>query len=267
MQTHFAPTLLPYGQKTQAYWAIKPARKLVIFVHGFGGSAVGTWKEFPDLLPKQKRCAGWDIVYYGYDGLYTQANISAQGFHGFLHEMGSNPAHVINPTISSGQRKPLFSYNSILIVAHSLGAVVARRALLNALQQNRPWLSHTEMVLFAPAHMGADTIALGGEAISVIPYLGAVLAATAKFKFQPLRDLQPGSATLIGLEKETLNALQQGNAPYLTARDVYIGDKERIVVTQAFCNDPPLTLVPGKTHTSVCKPNSGYKLPVQGVAS
>jgi len=267
-QTHFIPTPIAYGKKTQAWWAVKPSGRLVVFVHGFGGSAVSTWNEFPDLLPKQSSCAGWDVVFYGYDGLFTQANISAQGLHDFVHQMGTKPAKVINPTLNpKSRRDSKFAYSSILIVAHSLGAVVTRRALLNARKLNRPWLNQTQMVLFAPAHMGANTIALGAEAISVIPGVGALLAAVAKFKFQPLQDLEAGSQTLQLLLSETQQALQAGDAPYLVARAVYVGDKERIVTTNSFCDDPPLMILAGKDHVDVCKPDANYLDPVQGVVS
>jgi pimeloyl-ACP methyl ester carboxylesterase len=237
-----------------------------VFVHGFGGSAVTTWKEFPDLLPRQAGCAGWDFVFYGYDGLYTQANISAQLLHGFLHKLGTKPAQVINPTLDpSCHRAAAFSYDSILLVAHSLGAVVTRLALLNARKTRRPWLTHTQMVLFAPAHMGANTVALGAEALSVIPGVGALLAAVARFRYQPLQDLATGSQTLQFLLAETQKALAAGNAQYLVARAVYVGDQENIVTTATFCGDPPLTVMAGKSHMSVCKPQATYLDPVLGL--
>ena len=55
----------------QAILALQPQRKAVLFIHGFSGDALGTWSDFPVLMPGRASCAGRDLFFYGYDGLRT----------------------------------------------------------------------------------------------------------------------------------------------------------------------------------------------------
>lgn len=271
-QTHFIPKPLDRGRKSEAIWAIRPAGAAIVFVHGFGGEAVGTWNEFQKLLPRQDACAGHDLVFFGYDGLYTQANASADVLRRFLGELFDRPARLINPALDPSVRRPDdFAYRSVLLVAHSLGAVICRRALLNAGRQGEPWVSRTSMVLFAPAHMGAtNVIELGAQVVGVIPGIGRLLAQWGKFKYKPLQDLEQGSQTLRQLEADTRTALAAG-AAHLVAREVLFGRDEEIVDSNRFCDDPDGTYLPEqagrdeKDHTEVCKPGRRYLDPVTHV--
>jgi hypothetical protein len=99
-------------------------------------------------------------VFYGYDSVHQQVNYSASEFRDFLTAFLAGPAASINPTIQHLtqkhpwlQRDAAFRYTSVVLVAHSLGAIVVRGALLESLSQS--WLDTVRLVLFAPAHKGA----------------------------------------------------------------------------------------------------------------
>ena len=266
-QAHYLPQPLDGGRNSEASWAIHPTGDAVVFLHGFGGKAVGTWNDFQALLPKEQACAGHDLIFFGYDGLYTQANASADVVRGFLAELFDEPARLINPTLDPSAHRPdTFAYRSVLLVAHSLGAVVCRRALLNAGLENDRWTARTSMVLFAPAHMGAtNIIELGAQAITTIPLLGPLLASLGKFKFKALQDLEQGCQTLLKLEEDTRAALAAG-AAHLIARKVLFGRDEGSVDSNRFCDDPPAIWIDDKDHTGVCKPSRGFLDPVMHVA-
>lgn len=265
-QNHIISGQIKLGKKTYAhsYWSLNPSGHAIVFVHGFGGSATGTWNEFGLLLPQHEKCAGCDLLFYGYDGLYAQASLSAGLLETFLDTLFHDPLKWIAEQLLRERRKEQgFEYKSVLIVAHSLGAIVTRRAILDARQNSRDWVGRTSMVLFAPAHSGAENvIALGSEALSAIPYVGRVLAQFGKFRYQPLSDMEKDSPTLDLLKQETEAALAAGTADYLKARKVIFGSDERIVRAMRFCSDPAPVVIEGKDHGSVCKPAAAYADPV-----
>src|SRR2546426_774080 len=129
MQTHLMPRSLPdWGINSQAYWSIKPNRKAIVFVHGFKGSALSTWLEFPRLLQQMHKCAGCDLIFYGYDGARMRATNSAWLLRKFLKQVVENSRELANQTLPPFlKRPPNFSYDNVIICAHSLGAVVSRQ--------------------------------------------------------------------------------------------------------------------------------------------
>src|SRR3954469_25635338 len=119
MQTHFSSCNLPWGRKSRAHWAVTPTKRAIVFVHGFGGDAIGTWQQFPRLLALQDGCRGHDLVFFGYDGLRSYAQNSAVQLRDFLRAIGENAASVANPHLDPAARRPDdFTYEQITVVAH-----------------------------------------------------------------------------------------------------------------------------------------------------
>jgi hypothetical protein len=142
-------------QGSVAYWSKAPQRKLVLFVHGFTGSAVDSWLEFPRLLRLDPHFKGYDLVSFAYESNRQPATFSASAFYHFLSRIMDSPASTINAGLPTDLvRATTFGYDRVVIVAHSLGAVVARRALVNAHTQHAPWVGKIALLLFAPAHKG-----------------------------------------------------------------------------------------------------------------
>ena len=128
-----------WGEESEASLAIHPTGIAVVFVHGFGGSAVGTWLEFPTILTGSPKCSGSDLFFFGYKSKRRDAAYSGSELFGFLSALGSEPARtMINPSLPAGatQRSKEFQFKHIVICAHSLGAVITRLALLDALNED-----------------------------------------------------------------------------------------------------------------------------------
>ena len=109
MQKHLQAELEdPLTRKLSiAYWAFVPTRTIVVFVHGFGGNAVGTWKEFDERLPARVE---HDLLFFGCDGLFRHATESAIDLFQVLDNLGSNgfyssrqPQLTNNPTLTVRQ--------------------------------------------------------------------------------------------------------------------------------------------------------------------
>lgn len=241
----------------------------IVFLHGFNGGAVTTWLDFPELLARNVNARGSDLFFIGYQSTREQIPASATRFRGLLKALGTSPAtDVVNPSIPPGAtyRDRTFAYARIIVCAHSQGAVVARRALLDArrLPKGAPWLERVRLVLFAPAHKGARILALLSATIGVIGSKFAALSESAlQFRYPPLQDLDQQSATLKALEQETIAALS-GAPTALDCLRAYVlhGSGDNVVHMDGFADDYPMALYDGATHISVCKPRGDLTMPL-----
>lgn len=263
MQKHLVPRVLAENNDVEVVFATKSCRKAVLFIHGFTGDAIKTWADFHELLPGTPSFDGYDLYFYGYDGLRVQVNASANLFRTFLDRMlGQTEDFLVsNLPFVVPDRGPGFAYDRLLIVGHSLGAVISRRALLDARDAGAAWLDNVELALFAPAHSGASIAALAMEAADfgfLKPF-----SALARM-FSPLiGELQPGSALLKRLADEVVAATQNGASPYLRAKLVVTAEYDDVVKNDRFPADPPSFTIPDSTHSSVCKPRANFLLPIQ----
>ncbi len=261
MQIHVMPKPLPFGIDSRAYWAFEPTGKLVVFVHGFKGSAQATWMEFPRRLDSAKECRGCDLVFYGYDGVRTRASISASNFREFMNALCSGPT-IPNKYLHSSIHRPAgLQYQKVILVGHSLGCIVIRQALLDAHLKNEAWSQRVETILFAPAHSGANVLKLLGETVTglKVPFAGAVVPLL-KIWWRVLNDLEPKNDMLNKLLKDV--EAETAKAPELLATVVLHSDKDFVVEPIRFALDPPQDTLNGKSHTEICKPSDSFTDPV-----
>ena len=263
-QTHYQERRVGDANELQAFFAIKPTRKAVVFVHGWGGDALTTWADFQTLLPECADCAGHDLFFYDYDGLKAEMIASVGLFREVLEQLGDDPLPLINPALDpSVQRSSGFAYDSIVIVAHSLGAILARWAIIDGVKSKANWPQKTKSVFFAPAHSGADVVSLASEVMSGIGLLRP-FAAGAKFATPLIRQLETDSTELKRLAQEARRALKNGHQCVVPVT-VFIADYERIVKNLPLDIDPPAKTIRGTTHTSICKPKPDFRAPLTAV--
>lgn len=246
--SHTPPIFINQGKNTVGYFTTLNPENLIIFVHGFNGSAIDTWNDFPALIKETNEYENSDAIFYGYESLKGQANNNALRFYNFLQVIvEENTGKVGYP------RRSKNTYQRILIVAHSLGSVIVRRALLNAKAENKQWLSYTKMILFAPAHRGARIQNLLTESL---PILGKIFAGLGFITIPVLDDLRPASQTIQNLIQETEQLLQNNQGDFTIAYKVVWANDEIVVHNERFCQDPIAVLIDNITHTGVCKPTS-----------
>lgn len=247
------------ADQTWVMWAHHPVQKAVVFVHGYMGNAVSTWSQFEYLLPTRPKAKDYDIFFYGYN--CHNSNTIAQGrfLCEFLRQLFSPPADRDQWNLPQTRNNPFpldYKYKEVLLVGHSIGAIVCRRALLMARDLKYDWMNKTRMVLFAPAHNGALISAF-------IKEIGSPSRCIRWFS--PLIDeVAPGSQSITQLKNETASAVNQG-ANYLKATKVIIAEVELVVSNLQFTGVDPVPAVPyrGTTHFSVCKPNTNFTYPVE----
>lgn len=275
MQTHLLNVPLvdsqgaPWGKPSGSvrFSARKEPEGAIVFIHGFAGAAEGTWRGFPACLTSGGRAtakaASYDIYSYAYDWRLQVGTVAIE-FGNFLSALMASPAaDVINPSIGTafGVNKrlgrwnaPRFRYRRIVLCAHSLGAIVSRRALLN-MSDAGVTLNPIRLLLFAPAHCGARivplmSLALGGMNI---PLADAVL----RYWIPSLDDLDPRSKVIEDLAADTESALLSAKATDYLKAHVLHAKYERVVHVKRFVQDnTPHKLGLKDNHLSICKPES-----------
>ena len=259
---HIRLTRLSAGVDTRALWAIQPSGNLLVFVHGFGGESMGTWSHFPALLQGRTQTAGWDAVFFGYDGLHTPAAFSAGMLREFLTDFETNAAWHANQALDPSHQRAPFIYQRIAIIGHSLGSIVSREAMCQGLRGSDTWPDKCCLFLFAPAHTGADVILLVRETLPGSMTALAQSVAQLFGKFKVLKDLVPGSKALVDLKQEVELQLRTNRKSAVTAKLVVHANDDRVVRPEDFIReDAPLTPVVA-THTSVCKPEDSFLKPL-----
>jgi pimeloyl-ACP methyl ester carboxylesterase len=262
MQYHHLPEAIK-GQsyESRAHWAVAPALgTAIVFLHGFAGEAVNTWTEFPQLLGNDVRARGVDLIFYGYDGMYAQAGDSALRLAEFLDCLLNRPKEILPAFL----HRPFdFKFNKVVIAAHSLGAVIARRALLDAWNYGERWPLLTRLVLFAPAHNGAYSAILASTFLNGQGWFLGKLIGTAVAHSTPLLvDLQPQSVVLNQLRSDTEELLAASpGSPFAIAHSVSWATNEKVVINARFVQDPKPHQLKGD-HRAVCKPCQGFDAPV-----
>lgn len=239
-------TPIPYGRGSCAQWAESPSGTVIVFVHGFNGHPTETWTEFDQSLAD----VGHDLVFYGYDSLRGTTNVMALGLLSCLAELMEKPALFVNGTLDLADARPDgFAFRRLVVVAHSLGAVVARRALLHGTA--KWWLACTDLCLYAPAHKGAHLLRLVASTMSLFQ---APLEAIATWRFPVLEDLKEGSDALKSLQTSTDAAIDKGHTG-VCAKLIVISQNDGVVNTNSFIDRDHHGVVLPFSHVEVCKPN------------
>jgi pimeloyl-ACP methyl ester carboxylesterase len=256
--------------------ALADPTRAILFIHGWNGGAGSTWESFPEFACTMPELSAADVFFLEYPTLQSQVPFCAARVRNFFTDLVGSPAdRIINPSLpsSASQRSPTFAYQKIIVVAHSMGAVVARRAILD-LDQSSPAgftngeLEKFKLLFFAPAHSGSAIPLLIGAGLGLDFLPGAKFLGTlARDWFQSLRDLEEGSPFLRKLAddcKRIREGRTEHNAPIGHIRAiVYHAQHDRVVSQNDFDNDPPFQPVMNKGHRTICKPNKAYLNPVE----
>jgi hypothetical protein len=206
-----------------------------------------------EAILKEPKAHGADIVFYGYRSVWAPARNSATLFREFMTTAAELKFEWADKIAQSGTSIDQRDYRDVLIVAHSLGAVVARRALLDAMIEGAEWPSRSRLLLFGPAHMGTRLVALKGTLRSRPGSLMADLATLFQAKAPVLDDLVEGCEFLKSLLTESSQLVEAGVRRPIRAETVIFGEWDNVVSTTPFCVDPLSKVWPKEDHCGVCR--------------
>lgn len=139
--------------------------KVIVFVHGVGGSSETTWKNdetkayFPDLVAKNNDLIGFDVFVASY---YK----SGSGHNSNIYELARNLNDILeNNRIfpkTNGEDSSV-AYKKVYFVTHSMGNLVTRTALIQTKEFDPKQLEIPLIVSFASPSEGSQIADIGND--------------------------------------------------------------------------------------------------------
>ncbi|MGB5692175.1 MAG: caspase family protein [Flavobacteriaceae bacterium] len=111
------------------------ANNLLLFIHGFSGEAGDTFGKIPDMLIKDPKMDGWDMKPFGYSQ-FIDPELGKDIW------AGVKDVDRIAEYLCTSVRYKFVKYDRIAVVAHSLGGLIAQRAILDFREEFRSKISH-----------------------------------------------------------------------------------------------------------------------------
>jgi pimeloyl-ACP methyl ester carboxylesterase len=258
------------------YFAHATASRLVVFVHGFWGGPIGTWVQFPDSGRYDSWWASSDLLFVGYNSKKdTIAYVSQQLCTHLPRFFPTVPEDLMTIGNVSIRTPTAASYDELILVGHSLGGMVIRRALCDAawawedpstraLTGTRHPILGARVRLFSPATAGirlAGIPAMVWHALSGGP-LSLVVKRSPAFS-----ELQESSPMVVSTKEET-RELRTRHAAAMDAlrADVVWAYRDEFVNDMAYPGESSHYIL-GRDHRSVCKPSAVYGAPREFVKS
>lgn len=235
-------------------WRSWEPRRLLFFVHGFGGENTATWFNFPPLMLDDQTFREDDLLFYGYESREQSAKASADILFQDCNHFLSKPDEYL--TANDFRRSSNFAYDRVIFIAHSLGAPVVRSMMLKAIEENAPWVNNVSLIFFAPATPGARA---EGIAQLVADWRPSGLFALARiyflFNWPVIEDLKVKSSFLKDLHSRTERKVQEGFT-FINALKTFPAAIEKIIDTSEpdLPFDRPFQTLVDRNHNNVCKP-------------
>lgn len=239
----------------------RPVRRLVVFIHGFNGHVLQTWHDFP--AGTQLEDDWWrdsDLLFVSYRS--TRENISAVAHRIRRHIAQFYPSPNAEALGAGGEppREDVRDYSELVLVGHSLGGLVVRRAMVDAaLESLEPGMPRSPLLdaqirLFSPASAGFRASGLLGM-VAATP----VWAAIEMFvrRSSAYTDLQPGSAVLRDTRERTESLAQRDEFSNLRAHIIWASPDD-VVIAERYHTDFVDDAIDATTHSSICKPKPGF---------
>jgi pimeloyl-ACP methyl ester carboxylesterase len=246
--------------------------RLVVFVHGFGGGAVEAWGQFAGSGREREWWRTTDLLFVGYDSRRDSITGVADRLRYELPRFFPDPEDELLECAGARVRDAAEApYRELLLVGHSLGGVVVRRALCD---EGRSWIKqrHTDAATPKPALLEGCARLFSPASAGFRPagWLGLLRATRGGWGIVEMQlrrssaftDLQPESEFLKETRRRTelLCEVHGGEVAALQARIAW-AQPDNVVLAEYYDSDASSDSVDGTTHRSVCKPHHRYELP------
>lgn len=241
-------------------------RRLVVFIHGFIGQTVKTWLDFPSIDPTRPENVWWlesDLLFAGYESTKDTITGVAHRVREHLEEFYPNPARQLLVVNGHQARADVASrYDDLVLVGHSLGGVILRRALSDAAQvwvdegrpPSRPILLDARNCMFSPASAGFRAGGFLGLLRAVPLWSGIEMVLRRSSAYT---DLQPGSVVLDEIKRRTISFAPNQDPDFAALRaNIAWASPDNVVYSERYETDFVDQSWDNTDHQSVCKPRA-----------
>ncbi|MBT8184287.1 MAG: caspase family protein, partial [Eudoraea sp.] len=213
------------------------ANNLLLFIHGFSGEAGNTFGNIPELLMNDSRMDGWDMKPFGYSQYITP-------------EMGKDiwagidDIDRISNYLCTSVKYKFDKYDRIAIVAHSLGGLIAQRAILDFKDEYRNKLSH--LVLLGTPSNGiapAKLSKLWNNKYKEMSSEGAFITTLRKDWENQYPDSYPFELKVVASTEDEFVTIDSCYAPFANEHHVTIDGKHLSMVKPKDENDDCYQLI------------------------
>ena len=211
------------------------SKAAIVFIHGFGGDTTGTWGRFPEFIKTEPKLNGWDVFAVGYP---SSLRVDVVGI--WEADPDLDIASLSLRTAISVL--PLCRYRSLAIIAHSMGGLIAQRAVID--QEVMAGIGH--LILFGCPSAGLTKASVGAD-----------------LKRQS-RDMSVGSSFIESLRSDW-SARFKERIPF--SLRVVAGERDEFVPASSSLSPFPSEyqrVVPGN-HLEIVKPQAALDRSVQVV--
>jgi len=250
----------------------------IVFVHGFGGDAYGTWNEFHLMVDEDSWTQHFsmvDLFFFDYKGVWERIHSSTDRLLTFLDKIifRPEPSHFsvdLAPVLVDSEEVEESTeisalpkdrqYQKVILAGHSEGGVVIRNAV-DKKAGGKSLILKCDLRLFAPAIGGYAPAGLVGTLVNS-PFLGGILDAV--LKASPAYQDLSGKGLLNKLRSKTeKNAHRHKSEPAFRAQILW-GRKDYVVNPDKYDGDQEEFEECG--HTKICKPDDAYFSPLNWVS-
>lgn len=245
------PLRVHVGKDLTGWFSEGHADTLIVFVHGFAGDPSKTWRGFPRVIDSDKAYSDADALFLAYDSIRSSVRVAAEELLRTIERVYPRHQGIFGSSVDLER-----DYRSLVLVGHSLGGVVIRRAvaLSRKAPQNSPVsdLTKADLRLLAPALGGARPAGLLGVAKNAGALFSAVLAVSG---FSPsYNELTGDGDSLLSLRQQTESWADREPGFDATKARVWWAARDNVVTEVEYLHDTVYPSLPGSDHTSISKP-------------
>lgn len=253
--------------------------RAVIFIHGFNGSAKGTWADFAGLVDDKNTSRWWETAdlyffHYQWNSMFESIPKNTNTVIQFIEHLFPTPPDDIFNTAGMGLRDN-FSYKKLSLIGHSEGGLILRKVILEIADADTRLEEYLRERLVKPmtepspqgielADIRLFAPAIGGESITGFFGLlthSSVIAPTLRLSAAKV-GMNSTSSSVTEARASTRRYADNCTMACFRAHILW-ADKDTIVNSERYQRDYQCKNLPtGTDHVKVCKPNPKYIRPL-----